>query len=125
MLSNLNNWLQLAVALGSRIWRVLVLLNVESTQQHDCLLSEDPSIAWITLLKTLVGIDWENTSISSESIIATPIIDASDAVLSQGRSTHDTGLDGDVEISLLEFVMRETLEELGNGEEFSVSSTVE
>jgi hypothetical protein len=120
-----DDWLQLSVSLRSRIGGVLILLDVESTQQHDSLLSEDASITWIALLQTFIRIDGQNTSISSESIIATAVVDAANAILSQSRSTHDAGLNRDVEVSLLELGLWEFLAEFSNSEKFGVSSTIQ
>lgn len=121
----LDNRLQLSVALCSRIWGILVLLDVESAEQHDGFLSEDPSITWIPVLETLVRIDRKNTSVSSKSIVATAVVHATNPVLPQSGSTHDARLDCDVEVGLFEFGGWELGEKLGDSEEFSMSSAVE
>ena len=117
--------LQLSISLGAWIWSILILLNVEPTQQHDSFLPEDPSVARIALLQSLVRMNSKNTSISTETIISTSVVDTSNPVLPQGRCTHDAGFHGDVEIRLSESRDGELGEKLGEGEELSVSSAVE
>ena len=49
-----DNHVQFSISLGSRIWSIAILLDVEPSQQHDRLLSVKSTITGIRWVETLV-----------------------------------------------------------------------
>ena len=120
-----DDHLQLPVPLCSWIGCVLILLDVEPSQQHDSFLPEHTSIAGIGWVRTGVIVDRQDTAGATKSIVPTTIVDRPNAILSQRRSTHDTRLHSDIEIRLLQLAGRELLQELADSEELCMSGPIE
>jgi len=65
------------------------------------------------------------TTSSSESVIIASKVYCSDAKLSKSWGTHYARLDRDVKIRFFEYIRGMILENLGDGDEFSMSSTLD
>jgi len=65
-----------------------------------------------------------NPTTTPESLIQTPKIHGSDAVLPQRRSAHDARLDGDVEVRLVQDGERVLGDDLADGDEFGVAGAL-
>jgi hypothetical protein len=65
-------------------------------------------------------VDVHDTSASAEAIVQTSEIDGANAILSQGRGAHDAGLDGDIEVGIVEDGLRMARHDFGQGDELGV-----
>lgn len=54
-----------------------VLLDVESTQQHDGFLAEDAPYGWVWRIDAGVSVDGQDTSSAAEAIVGTSVVAAS------------------------------------------------
>lgn len=80
----------------------LILLHVESPQQHDRFFSEKPTVDGIWWIDTRIGVDLHDTATAAKAIIQTAKVDGADTVLTESGGTHDTRLHGHVDVCFLE-----------------------
>lgn len=113
-----NLRLELACLLLLGLRRLLVLLHVELAQQHDGFLSEDATSdgvgfvdAWTetsqclrcaSQVGNLHGVDVQHAAGASEPLVPAAKVHGADTVLTEHRGAHDTGLDRDIEVRLLQ-----------------------
>lgn len=76
----------------------VVLLHIETAQQHDGLLAEQASIDRERRIHAFIHVDCHDTAGAAEAIIEAAKVDAANAELAESRSAHDAGLDGYVEV---------------------------
>jgi hypothetical protein len=69
--------------------------------------------------------DVQDTSRASEALIPATKIDGANTVLPQHRSAHDTGLDSDIKVCLVENLDRMLGQDTSNGHEFGVPGAVQ
>lgn len=102
----------------------LVLLYVESSQQHDCFLPEQTTVDRIWRVNAPVGVNLHHTATASKSIVQTAEVDCPDTVLSQRGSAHDAWLDSDIEVAFFDHVLRVLGHDLSQSDELCVASAL-
>jgi len=116
--------LELSVLLRFRLGRLIVLLDVKSTQQHDGFFTEDASVDGIWRIDGWVGAESHNAAAAAESLVQTAKVDGADAVLTKGRGTHDAWFNRDVKVGRgqdREWILRDDLAE---GDEFGMAGSL-
>jgi hypothetical protein len=73
----------------------------------------------------ILRVDVEDTACASKALIPATKVDGPNTVLAQHGSAHDTWLDSDIEVSLVENLDGVLGEDAGNGDEFGVSGAVQ
>lgn len=102
----------------------LILLHVESPQQHDRFLSKQSTIDWVRWIHTLVRMDLHNTAATAKAIIQAAKVDGSNPVLTQSGGTHDTWLDRDVKIGVLENTLWMLCHNLGESNKLGMACSL-
>jgi hypothetical protein len=69
-------------------------------------------------------VDVQHASTATELVVAAAKVDGSNTHLAERRSTHDTWLDGDVEVAGLQDRGVLLLEKLLEGDEFGMASSL-
>jgi hypothetical protein len=77
---------------------LVVLLHVESAQQHDRLLAEEASVDGVRRIDALVHVHSHDAAGAAKAVVEAAKVHAADSELAQGRGAHDAGLDGHVEV---------------------------
>lgn len=116
--------LQLPRFLRQRLRSTVILLDVEPTQQHDRFIVVDAAISGVAGVDGGVGVDAEDTAAAAEAVVEAAEVDGADAELAQGGGTHDAGLDGYVEVGFVEDRRGVREEDVLDGDEFSVTSSL-
>jgi hypothetical protein len=88
----------LKVTNHSRKLTFVVLLHIESAQQHDRLLAEQTSVDRVRRINALIHVHRHDTTGTAKAVVEAAEVDAADSELTQSRSAHDAGLDGHVEV---------------------------
>lgn len=127
---------------GTRIRTFLVFLNIEPAEHHDGFLSKDAALDFKRLdrgrARTVsqtaldqklqcchsLAMNVQNASRTAKTLVPAAKVDLSHTVLSQGRSTHDTRLDSDVEVCLMKDAKRVLCDDLGDANEFGMTRTL-
>lgn len=73
----------------------------------------------------VLGVDIEDPSCSAKALVPASKIDGANAVLAQHRGAHDAGLDGDIEVRLVEDGDGVLGQDAGNGDKLGVPGAVE
>jgi hypothetical protein len=77
---------------------LVVLLHIESAQEHDRLLPEQASVDRVRRVDALVHVHRHDTTGTAKAVVEAAKVDAADSELAKGRGAHDAGLDGHVEV---------------------------
>lgn len=75
--------------------------------------------------RNILGVDVEDTASATKALIPAAKVDSSDAVLAQHGGAHDTWLDSDIEVGLVENLDRMLRQDAGNGDELGVPGAIQ
>lgn len=103
---------------------LVVLLHVESPQQHDRLLAEQASIDRIRRIDALVHVNSHDAASTTETVIEAAEVDAADTELAKGRSAHDARFDRHVEVGGVQDGRVVAGHDLAKSDEFGVASAL-
>jgi hypothetical protein len=70
-------------------------------------------------------VDVQDTPSASKALVPAAKVNGPDTILAQHGSAHDTGLDSDIEIDLVENLDRMLGQDAGNGHELGVSGAIQ
>lgn len=78
----------------------------------------------VSVLQSLLGMNRQNASGASESVVGTAKVHTSDTVLSQSRRAHNAGFNGHVKIGQLKSRLGKALEEFCDGQKLGVTGAL-
>ena len=117
--------LELSILLRFRLGRFVVLLDVESAQQHDGFFAEDAAVDGVRRVDGGIGAESHDASAAAEALIQAAEVDSADAILAEGGGAHDAWFDSDVKVRGRKDGKWMLGDDLAEGDKFSVTSSLE
>jgi hypothetical protein len=104
---------------------LVVLLHIESPQQHDSLLAEQASVDRVRRIDALVHVNSHDAASATETIVEAAEVDAADTELAKSRSAHDARFDRHIEVGGVQDGWVVTGHDFAESDELGVASALE
>jgi hypothetical protein len=104
---------------------LIILLHIKPSQQHNRLFAEQASIYRERRINALVHVNSHDAAGAAETVIETAEVDSADTELAKSGSAHDAGLDGHVEVGVVQDVGVVAGHDLRESDELGVAGALD